>query len=553
MALTNSTLKQIRTSAGGIFSAYISSVREPLTQILESGIVKPRFALVTFPMGVVGQILQDHGVDLAVNMPTAVLPPIIPWAAPYIPIPFYHVSVYGMTLLDRLIVVGGSHVFQLAMHIAAAAGSKFYYIPDLNPALWRGRLVLVNNVPGLDYPQPLPPLVQYTGPVTDLAKMEKFPSEVETWLKTVPKGSPVVYVSFGSVAYLARERVQAMVATLTSAQYHVLWALPKSQQEGLPASMPSSILVHHWIPTPRALAHPKVVAFISHCGGNSVSESMAMGVPIIGYPQFSDQPAVCQRVADAGAGVVGAKGGWVQAKDVLEVVTDPAYTKRAQSIARLFKGFGGVSKAADLLEMGAKGDLALLQTPTERSLKAWFLLNGYDLLLLGVLASHLVIFTLARTAMLQSEQKPGVDTSRRPFLQFGQRYEVEKPVELPAETAAFGTVGSLRPIIRPLGCEPSSAQRARCVELRASGGYNKDKLEKEAFFTGDLFKSWQGLFKPKEVEMTEEELDAVAKREARSLAAEKALTSMKLNVLAGEDEEGVPLRRPAPIGILQTQ
>jgi len=119
--------------------------------------------------------------------------------------------------------------------------------------------------------------------------------------------------------------------------------------------------------------------------------------------------------------------------------------------------------------------------------------------------------------------------------------------------AAFGTVGSLRPIIRPLGCEPSSAQRARCVELRASGGYNKDKLEKEAFFTGDLFKSWQGLFKPKEVEMTEEELDAVAKREARSLAAEKALTSMKLNVLAGEDEEGVPLRRPAPIGILQTQ
>ncbi|CAE8742266.1 unnamed protein product [Polarella glacialis] len=407
MALTNSTLKQIRSAAGGLFSAYISSVRKPLTQIMASGIVKPHFALVSVPMGIVGEVLLDHGVDFAVNMPNAVLPLIIPWAAPYIPIPFYHVSVHGMTLLDRLIVIGGSHVFQLAKHIAAALGAKFYYIPDLNPALWRGRLVLVNNIPGLDYPQPLPPLVQYTGPLTDLAKMEKFPPEVEAWLKTVPEGSPIVYVSFGTVAYLARERVQAMVATLTSAHYHVLWALPKSQQVGLPATMPSSMHVHHWIPTPRALAHPKVVAFISHCGGNSVSESMAMGVPIIGYPQFGDQPAVCQRVADAGAGVVGATGGWVQANEVLEVVTNPAYAKRAQSIARLFKGFGGVSKAADLLEMGAKGDLALLQTPTDRSLKAWFLLNGYDLLLLAVLASHLVIFTWARCCRRCCSGRPG--------------------------------------------------------------------------------------------------------------------------------------------------
>merc|ERR1719291_8905 len=108
------------------------------------------------------------------------------------------------------------------------------------------------------------------------------------------------------------------------------------------------MMVHHWVPTPRALAYPKVVAFVSHCGGNSAAESMALGVPIIGYPQFGDQPAVCQRIADAGAGRTRPAGCWVQAEDVLEVLSTPSYAQKAQSLSRIFQKFGGASKAADL-------------------------------------------------------------------------------------------------------------------------------------------------------------------------------------------------------------
>ena len=46
--------------------------------------------------------------------------------------------------------------------------------------LWNGRLVFVNTIPGMDITQPLPPLVQYTGPVVDVKKMEPFSDDVAT-------------------------------------------------------------------------------------------------------------------------------------------------------------------------------------------------------------------------------------------------------------------------------------------------------------------------------------------------------------------------------------
>eukprot|EP00446_Apocalathium_sp_SHHI-4_P051276 CAMPEP_0177358246 /NCGR_PEP_ID=MMETSP0368-20130122/35485_1 /TAXON_ID=447022 ORGANISM="Scrippsiella hangoei-like, Strain SHHI-4" /NCGR_SAMPLE_ID=MMETSP0368 /ASSEMBLY_ACC=CAM_ASM_000363 /LENGTH=392 /DNA_ID=CAMNT_0018820689 /DNA_START=1 /DNA_END=1179 /DNA_ORIENTATION=+ len=363
---------------------------------MASGAIKPDYALVSLPFGVVGRILSDHGVDFAINMPSAILPPIVPYAAQYIPIPLYTVSLYDMSFVERVSIIASNVGIHLVKHAASFVGYKFSFFPDLDPALWRNRLLLVNSFPGFDYPQALPPLVQYTGPVMDLRKIEPFPSEVEAFLEATPPDVPVVYVSFGTVVVLSEERVAAMVSTLTSDRYRTLWALPKAQQIGLPASLPPSMLVHHWIPTPRALAHPKVTAFVSHCGGNSAVEAMSWGVPIVGYPQFGDQPAVCQRIADAGAGRTRPPGCWVQASDVLEVVSIPAYTAKAQMLSRIFKTFGGVERAADYLELGARGDLeAIRLMPTERSWTAWFQLGGYETFVVVAVLAHLAMYALA--------------------------------------------------------------------------------------------------------------------------------------------------------------
>ena len=155
-------------------------------------------------------------------------------------------------------------------------------------------------------------------------------------------------------------------------------------------------MIHHWIPTARTLAHPKVKAFVSHCGGNSAVESMAMGKPLIGYPQFGDQMGVCRRIADAGAGITGPQGGWVQAEDVHHVLSQPRYAARARTMSRLLEKFGGTSRAADLLELAAAGDLALLKTPLEGSSSSGFFMSGYDLVIYAQLLAFFVFFLCTR-------------------------------------------------------------------------------------------------------------------------------------------------------------
>lgn len=51
------------------------------------------------------------------------------------------------------------------------------------------------------------------------------------------------------------------------------------------------------------LAHPKTVAFVSHCGMFGVSEAIYHRVPIVGVPIFGDQVDNAKRLEDSGLGV----------------------------------------------------------------------------------------------------------------------------------------------------------------------------------------------------------------------------------------------------------
>ena len=310
-------------------------------------------------------------------------------------------SIHNMSFLDRLYVIGFNTALRFGKRIASAAGIIPSAVSDFDPAVLKGKLFLVNSIPGLDYPQPLPPLIQYTGPVVDMTMIEEFTGDVQAWLDTVPQDKPVVYVSYGTVAVIEPDQLQHMVRLFAGCDFYVLWALPESQQEGLPPYLPPNIMVRHWIPTPRALAHPKVKAFVSHCGGNSLSESMAMGTPVVGYPQFADQMGNCQRMADAQAGVTApTKQNWVRREDIMEVLSNPLYSQRAQAIRRLFRTFGGVQKAADLIETAAAGGLELLIPPTDKSFQAWFLYNGYDLVIIAFVVSS-VAFNSCLTLIIR--------------------------------------------------------------------------------------------------------------------------------------------------------
>ncbi|TVU08026.1 hypothetical protein EJB05_41410, partial [Eragrostis curvula] len=64
------------------------------------------------------------------------------------------------------------------------------------------------------------------------------------------------------------------------------------------------LIVRGWVPQRSVLAHPSVGGFVSHCGWNSVMESLAAGKPVLAWPMIAEQHLNARHVANVlGVGV----------------------------------------------------------------------------------------------------------------------------------------------------------------------------------------------------------------------------------------------------------
>ena len=92
-------------------------------------------------------------------------------------------------------------------------------------------------------------------------------------------------------------------------------------------------------------------AFITHCGMNSASEGLYFQVPLVLFPQTSEQGAVAKRAEELGAGLMLNS---MEEEDILaavrEVLTDPGYKGNAIRVSESFRASGGVAEARAFLE-----------------------------------------------------------------------------------------------------------------------------------------------------------------------------------------------------------
>ena len=106
------------------------------------------------------------------------------------------------------------------------------------------------------------------------------------------------------------------------------------------SSIPSNIKAVDWMPQNDILGHAKTRVFLSHVGHNSMYEAAYHGVPVIGFPLWTDQPGNAQQIARAGMGL------WVDINTVNEdelhrsvsrVLSEPRYA--IQEICSCFLHF----------------------------------------------------------------------------------------------------------------------------------------------------------------------------------------------------------------------
>lgn len=137
------------------------------------------------------------------------------------------------------------------------------------------------------------------------------------WLDSKDPSS-VVYVNFGSVTVITQKQLMEFAWGLAKSEQNFLWVVRSDGVISESSSSSSSIglllprefyeetkgrgLIVQWCPQERVLEHRSTGAFLTHCGWNSMMESITSGVPMICWPFFADQHINC-RLACAEWGV----------------------------------------------------------------------------------------------------------------------------------------------------------------------------------------------------------------------------------------------------------
>ncbi|KAG8364140.1 hypothetical protein BUALT_Bualt19G0095900 [Buddleja alternifolia] len=124
------------------------------------------------------------------------------------------------------------------------------------------------------------------------------------WLDS-RKPNSVIYVNFGSITVLTQQQITEFAYGLANSGKHFLWIIRSDSvvnSDSSVSSLPSKFLaetkerglISGWCPQEQVLNHISVSAFLTHCGWNSVIESLSSGVPMICWPFFADQHINCR-------------------------------------------------------------------------------------------------------------------------------------------------------------------------------------------------------------------------------------------------------------------
>ncbi|XP_004492515.1 soyasapogenol B glucuronide galactosyltransferase [Cicer arietinum] len=122
-------------------------------------------------------------------------------------------------------------------------------------------------------------------------------SKLLNWLNSKPDDS-VLYVSFGSLTKLPHAQLVELAHGLENSRHNFIWVVRRKDEDGesfledFEERMKESkkgYIIWNWAPQVLILDHPATGGIVTHCGWNSILESLSAGLSMITWPMFAEQ------------------------------------------------------------------------------------------------------------------------------------------------------------------------------------------------------------------------------------------------------------------------
>ncbi|CAD5213502.1 unnamed protein product [Bursaphelenchus xylophilus] len=271
------------------------------------------------------------------------------------------------TFYERLLAMY-NHIRGLFRLSKAASGRqiqaiKKYHDPHFN-ALHKiagSSYIFVNIDEHLTFQQPISPKMIFLGSSDVKKQPEALSSDFKNIVDSAEQG--VVVISLGSTVKSSEMPLplkDALVETVKSfPDVSFIWKYEIVDEVG--ANL-TNLYKRKWIPQHELFANPRVLAFVTHGGLNSLSETAEMGVPAICLPLCNDQAQNCQALQAHGIAIMIGKNCDARVlKQALEkVLNDESVRQKAKNMADLIshKPFSAKERFVRYIDHAIKFDVA---------------------------------------------------------------------------------------------------------------------------------------------------------------------------------------------------
>lgn len=193
-----------------------------------------------------------------------------------------------------------------------------------------------------------------------LAKRAMISQTDETWMQwlnnKLTEKQPVLYVAFGTQAEVSAEQMQEIAKGLESSNTCFIWVTRQNAMEHLQGFENRALIVKEWVDQNAVLNHKSIKGFLSHCGWNSVLESICAKVPILALPFMAEQHLNARMVTEEiGVGLRimprnGSVRGFVGAEEVEKMVIELMEGEKGEMVRKKVKELG--EKAEEAMKEG---------------------------------------------------------------------------------------------------------------------------------------------------------------------------------------------------------